>query len=714
MKGTISETCEDEIIDSSKKIRNKYEHAFSLTHDSIIIILKDSRKIIDVNSNACLLYGYNREELLNKKIEDVSIYQNEQVNKINLIVDEDSVYRSISTHRSKKNKKFVVEINAKLDTIDSTQIVVLFIKPVTKERQRDVDLLYRLNFEKLTAEISSTLLMSDKNDANSSIEFALQKVGEFIEADRCMVFQTSEDLQTVSITHEWCVFDHHKCVHKYQNYSIDRIPYWFKKLSEHDNLIITNTSKLPHDAWNEKNMLQRDGVKSMIAVPLSSSNILIGFLVFQNLTLKKDWNIGDANLLKIIAELITHAIIQQYEDLARKSVEDEMRKLTNAVEQSANSVVITDTDGNIEYVNPAFTKITGYTFGEVIGKNPRILKSGNQEEQVYKDLWNTISNGNQWVGRFQNIKKNGEVFWENVTISPIKNMGGEITNYLAIKEDITEKIKVENQLAVAQKMESIGQLAAGIAHEINTPMQYVGDNTSFLKEAFESVNNFINSISDNADENSTFNLSSEIKKLKDEIDLEFLVEEIPNALDQSKIGIDRVTKIVKAMKDFAHPGEKDKSFHDINHGIEVTATISKNEWKYVADLELNLKPDLPNVYCLQDELNQVILNMIVNAAHAIEKVAEREDRKGIIKISTDADDQFVHITISDSGEGISQENLHKIFNPFFTTKEVGKGTGQGLSIAHDIIVNKHNGQLDVNSKVGKGTEFHIKLPFGNE
>ncbi len=169
------------------------------------------------------------------------------------------------------------------------------------------------------------------------------------------------------------------------------------------------------------------------------------------------------------------------------------------------------------------------------------------------------------------------------------------------------------------------------------------------------------------------------------------------------------------MKDFAHPGMKEKVHTDINHGIEVTATISKNEWKYVANMELELSNDLPSVYCLQDELNQVILIMIINAAHAIEeKNGKNSTQKGNIKIQTYKEDENAVIEISDSGAGIKEENLSKIFDPFYTTKEVGKGTGQGLTIAHDIVINKHGGSLDVDSEYGLGTTFTIKIPIRHQ
>jgi signal transduction histidine kinase len=274
---------------------------------------------------------------------------------------------------------------------------------------------------------------------------------------------------------------------------------------------------------------------------------------------------------------------------------------------------------------------------------------------------------------------------------------------------------VDGRKAVSQKLESIGQLAAGIAHEINTPMQYIGDNTRFLKDTLANLSKYLFEIQDLIN-NSTSTISSQFKdkteQLKARYDIDYLLEELPRSIEQTELGIERVTNLIRAMKDFAHPGVKEKTFSNINQGIVVTTEISKNEWKYIAELELNLSPNMPLVFCLQDELNQVILNMIVNSAHAIEeKNGKGSSAKGKITIETLQEDEFVVIIITDTGMGIKESILSKIFDPFFTTKEVGKGTGQGLAIVHDLIVNKHGGTITVNSVYGTGTKFIIKLPI---
>jgi signal transduction histidine kinase len=293
---------------------------------------------------------------------------------------------------------------------------------------------------------------------------------------------------------------------------------------------------------------------------------------------------------------------------------------------------------------------------------------------------------------------------------------GFIVDISAQKKAQRERDLMEVNLRQAQKLESVGQLAAGIAHEINTPIQYVGDNIRFITDSFGGLNGFLMQCRDLAEavqKNSvTPEMLAAVETSGAEIDLKYLSEEIPKALQESLEGISRVATIVRAMKEFSHPGRKEKMALDLNHAIETTVLVARNEWKYTAELTTDLAPDLPLVPCLVHEFNQAMLNLIVNAAHAVGDVAAKtEGSKGSIKISTRLDGAWVEIRISDTGTGIPENIRHRIFDPFFTTKDVGKGTGQGLAIARSTVVDKHGGQINFESTVGKGTTFIIRLPI---
>ena len=290
-------------------------------------------------------------------------------------------------------------------------------------------------------------------------------------------------------------------------------------------------------------------------------------------------------------------------------------------------------------------------------------------------------------------------------------------------ENVTERRRAENeraamqsQVAQTQKLESIGRLAAGIAHEINTPIQYIGDNTSFLEGAFGGVIKLLGVYRDLSKALRTGSeaapLLGKADALERGIDLDYLMEEIPKAISQSLEGISRVAKIVRAMKDFSHPGTGQKMAINLNHAIESTVTVARTEWKYVATMELDLDPSLPTVTCHPGDINQVILNLVINAAHAIEEKNGRDGGgPGRITISTRPVGTGVEVCVTDDGTGIPDRVRHRLFTPFFTTKPIGKGTGQGLALARSVIVDKHGGTIDFETMEGAGTSFRIQLPL---
>jgi signal transduction histidine kinase len=284
--------------------------------------------------------------------------------------------------------------------------------------------------------------------------------------------------------------------------------------------------------------------------------------------------------------------------------------------------------------------------------------------------------------------------------------------------DTTERKNLERQLAIAQRLESIGLLAAGLAHEINTPIQYVGDSITFLKDAFDDIARILEAYERLAAASRNIQelhaALADVEEIRDDADLPFLLEQFPKAYNMALGGVHRVSGIVLAMKKFSRAGTEDMKPVDINTALESTVTVARNEWKYVADVETDLDPELPLVQCLAGDMNQVFLNVLINAAHAVREVGkdkEGDGDKGLIRITTRRDGDHVRIEFEDTGCGIAPENRERIFDPFFTTKEVGKGTGQGLAIVHDIVVDKHNGSIEVESNVEQGTRFIIRIPL---
>jgi two-component system NtrC family sensor kinase len=286
---------------------------------------------------------------------------------------------------------------------------------------------------------------------------------------------------------------------------------------------------------------------------------------------------------------------------------------------------------------------------------------------------------------------------------------------LAVVQDVSDRKRLELELQTSQRLEAVGHLAAGIAHEINTPIQFVGDNLHFIQGAFEDRQAVIKRYG----ELHRAALAGEVpravledlEKAIQTADMEYLDAEVPKALEQSLSGVERIATIVRAMKAFAHPGQKEKVAADLNKALADTLTVARNELKYVADVETDFG-DLPPVVCHLADLNQVFLNILVNAAHAIGTVMKVSGVKGRIRVKTRLDGDRVTVSISDTGCGIPEAIRSRVFDQFFTTKEVGRGTGQGLALARSIVVEKHGGRIAFEPNPPQGTTFVVSVPTG--
>lgn len=404
----------------------------------------------------------------------------------------------------------------------------------------------------------------------------------------------------------------------------------------------------------------------------------------------------------------------------RKQMEAALRDSERHFHAILDSVIdivsIVDADGATRYISPSVQRVLGYEPEERLGRNSLELVHADDIADVHAALARVVHHPDRIeLFRYRLLHQDGswrvlEAVAKGLLDDPI------LAGILISSRDITEQRHLETQLLLARKMESIGQLAAGIAHEINTPMQYIGDNTHFLQDAFQDlkvvVERYEQLLAASKAGAVTPDLLSMVETAVAQADLEYLREEIPSAIEQALQGVERVTKIVRAMKEFSHPDHEKKVATDVNRAIETTVTVARNEWKYVAEVMTDFDLSLPLVPCFSGEFNQVILNLLVNAAHAIADAKDKGSAgKGTITISTRGDGDWVEIRLSDTGTGIPETIRTKIYDPFFTTKQVGKGTGQGLAIAHAIIVKQHGGAIDCESEVGRGTTFRIRLPL---
>jgi PAS domain S-box-containing protein len=438
-------------------------------------------------------------------------------------------------------------------------------------------------------------------------------------------------------------------------------------------------------------------------------------------------DLTDKNRAEKLVEDRTAELLKSGEELkrqikkrkkAKRTAKEALREIEHLISSLPTILIGLSREDTIIHWNAVAEKVLKIPAADVLGLTLDQCGLEWDWDRIAKGIARSrVEDRNVRVDNIHYLNAHGEERYLGLTITPFNGTDSSILGSTIIGADITDRIKIEAQLHQSQKMEAIGQLAAGIAHEINTPTQFVGDNTRFLQDAFDDLVEACNLYKKSIKAAKSGALSEEriqdFEKRFAELDIAYLEEEVPQAIQQTLKGIDRITNIVQAMKIFAHPGGDEKEPIDINSEIEKTIVITRNEWKYVAELVTDFDSALPSVPCHRAEFNQVILNLIVNAAHAIADASDDpSSERGTIKISTALDDNWAEIRISDTGPGIPEEIRHRIFDLFFTTEEPGRGTGQGLAIAHSVIVNKHNGKIDIETSEGRGTAFIIRLPLG--
>lgn len=386
---------------------------------------------------------------------------------------------------------------------------------------------------------------------------------------------------------------------------------------------------------------------------------------------------------EVVAGKLEEKVRELEETLARrKKAEEELIKLSLAVEQSPVSIIITDLNGNIEFVNPKFSQITGYSPEEVIGRNPRILKSGKTPPEEYESLWAAITSGKVWHGEFHNKRKNGKLFWESATISPVKNLQGTTTHYMAIKEDITETKRLEEQLLHAQKMEAVGTLAGGIAHDFNNILTAIMGYSSILK----------------------------IKMPKGDPLLTNVIH--------IQAAAERAAGLTRSLLAFSRKQQIDTKVVDLNTVVNGIRNMLHRLIR--EDIELRISPMEVGLPVLADvgQLEQVLLNLTTNACDAMDVGGSITITTGVAALEEELGDaycflepgRYALLTFADTGAGMEEGTRQRMFDPFFTTKDIGKGTGLGLAICYGII-KQHGGFIDCRSEPGKGSTFQIYLPL---
>ena len=459
----------------------------------------------------------------------------------------------------------------------------------------------------------------------------------------------------------------------------------------------------------------QEGARSLVAFPIMIGTRVLGVAEF----LSPGPGESDDELAKVAASIGR----QMGQFMARKLAEQVQDRLTRErlliLDSASEGIFGVGLDRKITFMNRAASRMFDCAATEAIDKDIQSLlhhmrADGSEYSIERSPILDVLKKGVEIRCDVEYFaKKSGERMAVQYSAIPVLE-GSTITGAVICFSDISGRKQMEVELRHAQKLEAVGSLAAGIAHEINTPVQFISDNTRFLQDSFIETIRIVKQQSEVLDAARRGSATSDdlesARAVLQKLDWDYLEKEIPKAFEQSLEGIQRVTTIVRAMKEFSHVDQTaEKSFSDLNKALESTLVVARNELKYVADVKTDFG-SLPPVACHLGDLNQVFLNLLVNAAHAIGSVVKDSGDRGLITVRTRAEGNLVEISVSDTGTGIPEAIRMKVFDPFFTTKEVGKGTGQGLALARAIVVEKHGGTLTFDTEVGKGTTFFVRLP----
>jgi PAS domain S-box-containing protein len=393
------------------------------------------------------------------------------------------------------------------------------------------------------------------------------------------------------------------------------------------------------------------------------------------------------------------------------------QQLTAVVASLDEGVIVLDSSHLVEHLNPEAERLLQAPAAELLGRPfwevaAALRPVDRKGRDVLSEMEAAAREGTPWRADDVHGIVAGDQVTLSVTVTPVLGAGTPTGTVIAVR-DVTERSRLEVELRHATKLEAVGQLAAGIAHEINTPIQFIGDNVTFLAEGFRALAALVSAyqaaIDPNGPPRSHAERLAELRAATDAADLEYLLEEVPAAVAQTLEGVERVATIVRAMKAFGHPDTGQRTPADLNAAIANTLVVARNETKYVADVSFD-PGELPMVPCYLGDLNQVFLNLLINAAHAVGDKMAATGERGRIRLRTYRDGDDAVIEVADTGCGIPPEIADRVFDPFFTTKEVGRGTGQGLALAR-AVVDRHGGTITFDSRVGEGTTFRVRLPI---
>lgn len=716
-----------------------------------------SGRIIEVNEAYCDMMGYTRAELRSKNVTDLIVEEEPQETKARLreiMLRGSQVFESC--HRRKNGSTLDVEVSISYLKHDRDRFIA-FIRDISTRRAAEEmlqkahlalddkvkertaalekanldllaeirareaterDLKHNLALQTIITDIKSRLLMIDSSELDREINAVLEELGRYFNVDRAYLFLVDDDYKTMHNSHEWCAEGIDSQRESLQNVKTEFVPWKMNKLFAFETINIANVDKMPPEAREDQKVFQFLNLKSLLILPLIACQRLIGFVGFDSVKQYRKWHEDQVYLLTVLSGSLSSALLRRDYETA---IATEKERLKVTLRSISEGLIICDVEEVVLFINDAAVKITGWSAKEAEGMVLKYLLALSEKgsSTISNDPLGLIVRRDALVDYMNPLlltTRDGKKTAITARCAKVTNEAAGETSYVIVFDDISAQIAAATRLGITRKLEAVGLLASGIAHEMNTPIQYVSDNLSFIKKSFEDVISALGFLLDllvNPEDKQGFLAAREkLAFVREQFDFNYYLQEIPLAIDQTREGISRVSNIIAAMKNYSHQSGGEMLEINLNEAIEDAVTLTRNEWKYVADLKLELEKAMPPLICEGSAVNQVLVNLIVNSVQAIrDEVENKRFENGVIVVRSRVEENHAVIEVEDNGVGIAEENLESVFNPFFTTRQYGQGSGQGLMIVQDIVVNKHRGSIEVDSVEGKGTSFTVKLPL---
>ncbi len=664
-------------------------HTFTEQSPNMIFINKGGQ-VVYVNKRCSDVMGYSREEFYAPDFDFMVLIAPESMDLIRTNFKRHMSGEDIEPYEysllTKKGEKIEAIITTRLIGYENGKAILGIITDITERKRVEEELQHRLQFQHLITTVSSQFINLHPAQIDDEIDRALQQIGEFADADRSYVFQFSDNQEAVSCTHEWCAKQIEPAIERIQEAPIDSFPWVMKKFLNAEMFIIQSVSELPPVAAKEKKEFEQQGIQSILAVPMISGGRVLGFIGLDSVREEKMWAEDTSSLLKIVGQVFANALENKK---TRQALQESEVRLRTVYETFPDPVTIIQLeDGRCVDVNSAFTRVTGWDYEEVIGKTAADLNIWLHPEEREK-----LTAGIAQHGKIENLEakfrlKDGSII--TALMSAVLIQLNDRPHVITITRDISElktaqeeREQLKTQLIQAQKMEAIGTLAGGIAHDFNN---ILGAIIGYAEMALYDTK-------------------------KDSME-HYNIDQVLRAGHRAK-------DLVKQILAFSRKSEQDKNVISLAPVINETLKLLRASLPTTIEIKQKIEPNLDAIFADPTQMHQVVMNLCTNSGHAM------RDTGGILTVELQNVDlhiketaqypdlnpgPYVRLSISDTGHGMDAATMDRIFDPYFTTKELDKGTGMGLAVVHGIIKG-HSGGIQVQSKPGKGTRFDILFPI---